>query len=92
MLIIVAYDIADPKRLGLVARLCADYGLRVQYSIFECRLNQKDFNRFWEDLKAIIEPEFDRVVAYKVCAECARDVLEAGAMVRPVGEMIAYVL
>jgi CRISPR-associated protein Cas2 len=92
MLIIVAYDISDPRRLAQVAKLCLDFGVRVQYSIFECRLTEKDFLRFWEALKLLIEFEVDRVVAYKVCAGCAKDVLEAGVMVRPEGEMVAYVV
>ena len=30
MLTIVAYDITDPKRLARVAKVCEDYGVRVQ--------------------------------------------------------------
>jgi CRISPR-associated protein Cas2 len=29
---LVAYDIADPKRLRRVARACEDFGLRKQFS------------------------------------------------------------
>ena len=35
MNMIVAYDIADPKRLQRIAKIMKDYGLRVQKSIFE---------------------------------------------------------
>ena len=35
MLTLVAYDISDHKRLAKVARVCEDFGVRVQYSIFE---------------------------------------------------------
>jgi hypothetical protein len=38
MLHLVAYDISDPKRLSRVARVCKDYGIRVEYSVFECDL------------------------------------------------------
>ena len=81
MLMIVAYDISDPKRLAHVARHCEDYGVRVQYSVFECRLPSDEFERFWQDIQDLIEPEKDRVVAYRVCAECARSIQSAGTMV-----------
>jgi len=81
MLSLVAYDICDPKRLHRVARVCEDYGVRVQYSIFECRLEEHEFTRFWDKLTAEIDPSEDRVVAYKIDARCARETLTAGTMV-----------
>ncbi len=81
MLSLVAYDICDPKRLHRVARVCEDYGVRVQYSIFECRLEEAEFSRFWERLIGEIDPAADRVVAYKIDARCARATLAAGTMV-----------
>lgn len=36
---IVSYDIADPKRLRSVARVAEGYGYRLQYSVFECLLD-----------------------------------------------------
>ena len=41
--VLVTYDIAtdkksDARRLKKVADLCAEYGTRVQYSVFECRV------------------------------------------------------
>ena len=47
MLTLVAYDVSDPKRLRSVARVCEDYGVRVQYSIFECYLEEAEFQDFW---------------------------------------------
>ena len=35
---LVAYDIANPKRLRKVATACEDFGSRRQYSVFACRL------------------------------------------------------
>lgn len=41
MFVIVSYDVSteDPngqRRLRRVAKVCKDYGQRVQYSVFEC--------------------------------------------------------
>lgn len=81
MLAVVAYDISDPKRLHQVAKTCEDFGVRVQYSIFECRLEEREFDLFWEKVTAEIDPHEDRMVAYKIDARCARETRTAGTMV-----------
>ena len=81
MLTVVAYDITDPKRLARVAKVCEDYGVRVQYSVFECRLDEDEFADFWLKLLEEIDDAEDRMVAYKIDARCARETLTAGTMV-----------
>jgi len=81
MLTVVAYDIAQPKRLAKVARICQDYGIRVQYSIFESHLTEEDFDGFWLRLLDEIDEEEDRIVAYRLDAKAARRTLTAGKMV-----------
>lgn len=81
MLSVVAYDIADHKRLARVAQVCEDWGVRVQYSLFECRLEESEFSLFWAALLAVIEESEDRLVAYKIDARCAKETLTAGQMV-----------
>ena len=56
MLTLVAYDISDAKRLHRVARVCEDFGVRVQYSLFECRLEEPEFRQFWDRL---VDEPFD---------------------------------
>lgn len=90
MLTLVAYDITDPKRLKRVATHCEDYGVRIQYSVFECRLEADKFDRFWEELNEIIAPGDDSLVAYKICLNCARQVRAAGQQVLP-EKVVAYV-
>ena len=81
MLTIVAYDICDDRRLRTVANVCEDFGVRVQYSIFECRLDEDEFNDFWLKLLEEINEKEDRLVAYKIDARSARETLTAGTMV-----------
>lgn len=43
MLVLVCYDVSTvtpegERRLRRVAAICKDHGVRVQYSVFECRL------------------------------------------------------
>ena len=81
MLTVVAYDITDHKRLARVAKVCEDYGVRVQYSVFECRLDEDEFTDFWLKLLEEIDDDEDRMVAYKIDARCAKETLTAGTMV-----------
>ncbi|SPE58787.1 CRISPR-associated endoribonuclease Cas2 [Verrucomicrobia bacterium] len=81
MLTVVAYDISDQKRLAKVAKICEDFGVRVQYSIFECYLDQESFNDLWLKLLEVVDEGEDRLVAYKLDARCAKETETAGTMV-----------
>lgn len=81
MLTLVAYDITDPKRLAKVAKTCEDYGVRVQYSVFECHLDEDEFTDFWLTLLDLIDETEDRLVAYKIDARSAKETQTAGTMV-----------
>ena len=90
MLSLIAYDITDQKRLHKVAKVCEDWGVRVQYSVFECRLEADAFDRFWSELREEIDETQDRLVAYKICLNCARDIRCAGKMITS-EKVVAYV-
>ena len=53
MLILITYDVATTelegsRRLRRIAQACKDYGVRVQKSVFECRVGDKE----WTKLRA----------------------------------------
>ena len=81
MLTLVAYDIANAKRLRRVAEVCEDFGVRVQYSIFECHLDEAGFSSLWRALLEEIDEDEDRLVAYRIDARSARQTITAGTMV-----------
>ncbi|MHC5821254.1 MAG: CRISPR-associated endonuclease Cas2, partial [Nostoc sp.] len=41
---VIVYDISCDKRRKKVSDLLSGYGQRVQYSVFECILNQNKYN------------------------------------------------
>ena len=91
MLRLVAYDIADARRLRKVANACKDYGIRIEYSVFECDLDEKLFTAFWEQLQKLIDPEEDRLIAYRICAGCVGDIRSVGVVSRP-GKVLLYII
>ena len=59
---IVSYDIADPRRLRKVFRICQDYGNHLQYSVFECDLSKSEKVQLEKQLKDIINEREDQVL------------------------------
>ena len=69
MYILVTYDVdttdkKGQKRLRQVARVCMDYGLRVQNSVFECELTDAQLTILEGRLKGIIESSLDSIRIY----------------------------
>jgi CRISPR-associated protein Cas2 len=80
MLYLIAYDITSPKRLAKIAKACENFGIRVQYSLFECRLSPDHFNFLWSSLQLLIDDEEDRIVAYQLDTDNASRTRTAGIM------------
>ena len=68
---IVAYDIADPRRLNKVAKIIKDYGIRVQKSIFEVDIDGRRFNEMKGRVEDLIEASEDGVKYFPLCEKCA---------------------
>lgn len=71
MLVIVTYDIAastlsGQRRLTKVAKICTNYGRRVQNSVYECLVGATEFQLFKRDLLAIINTKEDTLRFYKL--------------------------
>ena len=92
MNMIVAYDIAEPRRLNKVAKVVKDYGLRVQKSIFEVAVNNNLFLEMKSRIEDIIETTADGVKYFPLCEKCAGtvEIIGQGIFIDPDGEF--YVL
>lgn len=71
MMVLVTYDVSfvdtgGQKRLRQLAKTCLDYGVRVQYSVFECEINAAQWIDFKEQLFSIYDPEIDSLRFYKL--------------------------
>ena len=91
MLHLVAYDIRKPSRLRKVAKTCKDFGIRVEYSVFECDLADPDFEELWEILSDIIDHDEDCILAYRICGTCVTKIESIGAITRP-GKPLYYIM
>lgn len=78
MLHLIAYDIGHPRRLHRVAKVCADYGIRMEKSVFECDLTDEQMAQFWERLRRVVDEEEDRVFDYRIGALERRNIRRLG--------------
>jgi CRISPR-associated protein Cas2 len=75
---IVSYDIPDDRKRTRVAKTMLDFGSRVQYSVFECIINDnKLLERMVSRLNAIVSDD-DSVRIYALCAKCEKVVKVLG--------------
>lgn len=71
MLIIVTYDVSTEtregrRRLRRVAKVCEGIGQRVQKSVFECRVNQMQYEELERKLLAEIDEKQDNLRLYRL--------------------------
>lgn len=92
MNMIVAYDIADPRRLGRVAGILKDYGVRVQKSIFEVDVNSRNFSIMKDRIEEAIAPSEDGVKYFPLCRKCAGtvEIIGQGSFTDPDEEYYIY--
>ena len=84
MMVLVTYDVATAspagrRRLNRVAKTCLDYGQRVQYSVFECRVTPEQWVQLKHDLIQLIEPAEDSLRFYQLGANWRHRVEHIGA-------------
>jgi len=68
---LVSYDVNTEdkegrRRLSQVAKACKNFGQRVQYSVFECTVNEADYERLRHKLVGIINPDKDSLRIYRL--------------------------
>lgn len=59
---LVSYDVCHPKRLRKVARTLEGFGVRLQYSVFECPLDEMRLARLKAELHGLLNYEEDQVL------------------------------
>ena len=59
---LVCYDISDPKRWRKVYKTLQAYGVWLQLSVFQCRLNRTNLLVMTDTLKELIDAKEDHVM------------------------------
>lgn len=84
MMVLITYDVNTQtpegrRRLRLVAKVCVDYGQRVQKSVFECLVDPVEFAQIRRKLEGIIDMKEDSLRYYFLGDNWKRRVEHVGA-------------
>ena len=84
MMVLVSYDVATSddggqRRLRRVAKICKNYGQRVQYSVFECIVDPAQWTLLRKKLEDQIDPSKDSLRYYFLGANWQKRVEHTGA-------------
>jgi CRISPR-associated protein Cas2 len=84
MLVLITYDVSTEKaegrrRLRKVAKVCQNYGLRVQNSVFECELDAGLLLKVKDRLINLIDKDLDSLRFYMLGNDRSKRVEHYGA-------------
>jgi CRISPR-associated protein Cas2 len=85
MFIVVAYDISDDARRTKLHNTLMNFGVPVQYSVFECILGKEGLKKMKAAVSRVIKEDKDLVRYYYLCDGC-RKKTEATAGAKVTGE------
>lgn len=72
--VLVVYDISHDRRRTKLHNALLDFGTPVQYSVFECLLDETRHEQMKKRVLKVIRPKKDQVRFYYLCADCLKRV------------------
>ena len=75
---VVCYDIVDDKKRTRIAKIMENYGKRVQKSVFECFLNDREFEEMKKKVEKEMDFEQDNINYYFLCEKCKNSIVKSG--------------
>lgn len=75
---IVTYDVRDDKRLKKVAMKMEGFGVRIQYSVFKCKLSDREMERMKWEVTSLMKIEDDLLII-RLCCKCRSNIYHRGA-------------
>lgn len=69
--VVVCYDVVSDGRRARLHKKLKNYGQAVQYSVFECLVDDKTLQRMKSSVRDIVDPKTDTVRYYLLCKICS---------------------
>lgn len=76
-LVVIAYDIGDDRRRAKVAATVLGFGGRIQGSVYELWLSNRQIEKMWAKVWSLVE-KGDLIRCYVVCGTCERSIRSVG--------------
>lgn len=82
---VISYDIESDRTRRKLAKLLEGYGVRIQYSVFECNLTDKRFQTLYKKIFQLTSGKSDGSVRfYSICKNCEDKIVTIG---KPINEL-----
>lgn len=78
---VIAYDTPSSRRRRKLAKLLEGYGMRVQWSVFECQLRQEQLEQLRRRLERLIVAEEDSIRLWPVPERSCAHAIQLGRTV-----------
>lgn len=76
---LISYDISSDRLRNKVAKTMEEYGRRVQYSVFECTLSEKQYRDLRIKLTTLLtDSEKAGIRIYRICKNCEDQITTIG--------------
>ena len=75
---LICFDIVNDKTRRKVVKELLANSIRVQKSVFEALLTDKQFIKLKNNLDKLIDYEKDSIRYYEICKNCAQNVIVSG--------------
>lgn len=82
MIYLVSYDIVNDKKRTKLHKMLKNYGVRNQYSVFECDLDGKKYVELEYKIKKIKIEIGDSIMVYPLCSICESKIIRRGSFVQ----------
>ena len=82
---VISYDIESDRTRRKLAKRLEGYGVRIQYSVFECNLTDKRFQKLYKEIFQLTSGKSDGSVRfYSICKNCEDKIVTIG---KPLNEL-----
>lgn len=75
VLYIIVYDVVSDRRRSRISQILEKYGLRVNYSVFECMFTDAQLLSVQQKIGKLMVPQEDTVIYYPCCVNCFTKIL-----------------
>ena len=90
---LITYNVSNDKRRTKLSIHLDKYGTRVNYSVYECELNQTKLDKllYEIELKKLINKKYDSLRFYHICKNCKPKCFELTRRADPFEEREMFV-
>ena len=92
-MIILAYDIASDKTRTKFSKFLDQYGVRVQYSVYQIKNSKRILNNILTEIEHKYKKSFnksDSIYIFRVCEGCQKRIIRYGSSIHEESDVVYF--